>query len=169
MWLQVVLDGKPSSGYLVSYIVLQGSIFISLCCSYLTVIILYDDVICDIALNVDGTTFTLSVTRLLICGKSQSWLLNLNLTHKALWTGAGNDLPTSMLVKLYLSQTFLYVKMDGSVLVEKSYLKGLGLTFSSKLLCGFYIISIAKGCSGKIGEFISFVNFFFFCDRAISV
>ena len=38
------------------------------------------------------------------------------------------------------------VKMDGSVLEEKSSFKMLGLTFCSKLDWGSYIISIAKGC-----------------------
>ena len=42
------------------------------------------------------------------------------------------------------------VKMDGSVLEEKSSFKMLGLTFSSKLDWGFYIISIAKTASKKI-------------------
>ena len=46
------------------------------------------------------------------------------------------------------------VKMDGSVLEEKLSFKMLGLTFSSKLDCGFYIISIAKTASKKIGAFI---------------
>ena len=36
------------------------------------------------------------------------------------------------------------VKMDGSVLEEKSYFEILGLTFSSKLDWGSYISSIAK-------------------------
>ena len=36
------------------------------------------------------------------------------------------------------------VKMDGSLLEEKSSFKMLGLTFSSKLDWGSYIISIAK-------------------------
>ena len=36
------------------------------------------------------------------------------------------------------------MKMDGSVLEEKSFFKMLGLTFSSKLDWGSYIISIAK-------------------------
>ena len=36
------------------------------------------------------------------------------------------------------------VKMGGSILEEKSSSKMLGLTFSSKLDWGFYIISIAK-------------------------
>ena len=39
------------------------------------------------------------------------------------------------------------VKMDGSVLEEKSSFKMLGLTFSSKLDWGSYIISIAKTTS----------------------
>ena len=39
------------------------------------------------------------------------------------------------------------VKMDGSVLEEKSSFKILGLTFSSKLDWGSYIISTAKTAS----------------------
>ena len=46
------------------------------------------------------------------------------------------------------------VKMDGSVLEEKSSFKMLGLTFSSKLDWGSYIISIAKTVSKKIGALI---------------
>ena len=42
------------------------------------------------------------------------------------------------------------VKMDGSVLEEKSSFKMLGLTFSSKLDWGSYIISIAKTASKKL-------------------
>ena len=42
------------------------------------------------------------------------------------------------------------VKMDGSVLEEKSSFKMLGLTFSSKLDWGSYIISNAKTASKKI-------------------
>ena len=41
------------------------------------------------------------------------------------------------------------VKMDGSVLEEKSSFKILGLTFSSKLDWASYIISIAKTTSKK--------------------
>ena len=51
------------------------------------------------------------------------------------------------------------VKMDGSVLEEKSSLKKLGLTFSSKLLWGSYIISIAKTASKKIGALICSMKF----------
>ena len=46
------------------------------------------------------------------------------------------------------------VKMDGSVLEEKSSFKMLGLTFSFKLDWGSYFISIAKTASKKIGALI---------------
>ena len=53
------------------------------------------------------------------------------------------------------------VKIDGSFLEEKSPFKMLGLTFSTKLDCGSYIISIAKTASQKIGALIRSMNFFF--------
>ena len=46
------------------------------------------------------------------------------------------------------------VKMDGSVLEEKSPFKMPGLTFSSELDWGSYIITIAKTASKKIGALI---------------
>ena len=51
------------------------------------------------------------------------------------------------------------VKMDESVLEEKSSFKMLGLTFSSKLDWGSYIISIAKTASKKIGALIRSTKF----------
>ena len=51
------------------------------------------------------------------------------------------------------------VKMDGSVLEEKSSFKMLGLTFSSKLDWGSYIVSIAKTASKKIGALIQSMKF----------
>ena len=51
------------------------------------------------------------------------------------------------------------VKMDGSVLQEKSSFKILGLTFSSKLDWGFYIISIAKTASKKTRALIRSMKF----------
>ena len=51
------------------------------------------------------------------------------------------------------------VKMDGSILEEKSSFKMLGLTFSSKLDWGPYIISIAKIASKKIGALIRSMKF----------
>ena len=51
------------------------------------------------------------------------------------------------------------VKMDGSVLEEKSSFKMLGLTFSVKLDWGSYIISIAKTASKKIGALVCSMKF----------
>ena len=51
------------------------------------------------------------------------------------------------------------VKMNGSVLEERSSFKMLGLTFSSKLDWGSYIISIAKTASKKIGALILSMKF----------
>ena len=51
------------------------------------------------------------------------------------------------------------VKMDGSVLEEKSSFKMLGLIFSSKLDWGSYIISIAETASKKIGTLIHSMKF----------
>ena len=49
--------------------------------------------------------------------------------------------------------------MDGSVLEEKSTFKMLGLTFTSKLDWGSYMISIAKTASKKIGALIRSMKF----------
>ena len=51
------------------------------------------------------------------------------------------------------------VKMDGSVLQEKLSFKMLGLTFSSKLDWGVYIVSIAKTASRKSGALIRSMKF----------
>ena len=51
------------------------------------------------------------------------------------------------------------MKIDGSVLEEKSSFKMLGLTFSSKLDWGSYITSIAKTASMKIGALIRTMKF----------
>ena len=53
------------------------------------------------------------------------------------------------------------VKMDGSALEEKSSFKMLGLTFSSKLDWGSYMIYIAKTASKKIGALIRSMKFIF--------
>ena len=51
------------------------------------------------------------------------------------------------------------MNIDGSVLEERSSFKMLGLTFSSKLDWGSYIISIAKSASKKIGALIRSMRF----------
>ena len=50
------------------------------------------------------------------------------------------------------------MKMNGSILEEKSSFEMLGLTFSSKLDWGSYSISIAKSASKKIGALIHSVR-----------
>ena len=52
------------------------------------------------------------------------------------------------------------MRMDGSVLEEKSSFNILGLTFTSKLDWGSYFISIAKTASKKIGALIRSIKFF---------
>ena len=51
------------------------------------------------------------------------------------------------------------VKTDGSVLEEKTSFKMLGLTFSSRLDWGSYIVSIAKTVSKKIGALFRSMKF----------
>ena len=100
-----------------------------------------------------------------ICGNNFNWLLNLNL-YKTLWTGVRNGLLISMLRKLNwfhltsLMTGSINLKIDGSILEEKSSFKMLGLTFSSKLDWGSYIISIAKTASKKIEALICSMKFF---------
>ena len=53
----------------------------------------------------------------------------------------------------------IYVKADGSVLEEKSYLKMLWLTLSSKLYWGSYITSIAKTAYMKNEAMICYMKF----------
>ena len=84
-----------------------------------------------------------------------------------LWTGTGSGLLISMLEKfnwfrltvLIINTGAVNVKMSGSALEEKSYIKMLGLTFSSKLDWGSCIISIAKTASKKIGALIRSIKF----------
>ena len=95
-----------------------------------------DDVICDIVIYADDTTLY-SVIKHLICCNNLNWLLNLNLIYETL------DWGKRWLVDFIIAKTELVlfdqkndsidVKMDGSVLEEKSSFKMLGLTFSSKL------------------------------------
>ena len=51
------------------------------------------------------------------------------------------------------------VKMDGSILDEKTSFKMLGLTFPSKFDWGSYIVSIAKTASKKIGALVRSMKF----------
>ena len=51
------------------------------------------------------------------------------------------------------------VQMDGSVLEENSSFKMLWMTFSSKLDWDYYIVSIAKTASKKIGALVRSMKF----------
>ena len=51
--------------------------------------------------------------------------------------------------------------MEGSGLQEKTSSQILGLSFFSKLDCGFYTVSIVKTVSKKIGTLIHTKSFFF--------
>ena len=163
--LRVVFDGKSSQEYPVNAGVPEGSILGP------TFFLLYindlpDDVICNIAIYADDTTLSSK------CDQASDLWQQLELASEL-----KSDLRDTVdwgkkwLVDFNAGKTQLVsfersnnngsidVKMDGSVLEEKSSLKMLGLTFSSKLLWGSYIISIAKTASKKIGALIRSMKF----------
>ena len=156
--LRVVLDGKSSQEYPVNAGILQGSILGP------TLFLLYindlpDDVICNIAIYADDTTLYSKRDQasdlwqqLELASELESdlrdtvdwgrkWLLDFN-AEKTQLLSFDRSKNTSA----------INVKMDGSVLEEKTSFKMLGLTFSSKLDWGSYIVSIAKTASKKIGS-----------------
>ena len=72
-----------------------------------------------------------------------------------------NCLPKTQLVSFDRSKNTgaIYVKMEGSLLEEKSSFKMLGLSFSYKFCWDSYIISIAKTASKKSGALIRSMKF----------
>ena len=82
------------------------------------------------------------------CGRGKKWLVDFSAGKTQLvsfnWSNNNGSID---------------VKMAGSVLEEKSSFKMLFLTFSSKLDWSFYIISIAKTASKKIGALIRSMKF----------
>ena len=107
----------------------------------------------------------LSVIRHLICGSNLNWFLNLNLIYKTLdwskkWLVVFSAGKTQLVLFGWSNDNgSIELKMDGSVLEEKSSFKMQGLAFSSKLDRGSYIISIAKTASKKIGALIRSMKF----------
>ena len=156
--LQVVLDGKSSQEY--SWSTLGPTLFL------LYINDLPDDVICDIAIYADDTTL---YSR---CDRASDLWQQLELASELESDLRDTvDWGTKWLVDFNAGKTQLVsfdwsnnngsidVKMGGSILEEKSSLKMLGLTFSSKLDWGSYIISIAKTASKKIGALIRSMKF----------
>ena len=163
--LRVVLDGKSSQECPVNAGVPQWSILGP------TLLLLYindlpDDVICNIAICADDTTLYSKYNQ-----ASDLW------QQLELACELESDLRDTVdwgrkwLVEFNAGKTQLFsfdrskntgtidVKMDGSVLEEKTSFKMLGLTFSSKLDWGSYIVSIAKTASKKIGALIRSMKF----------
>ena len=105
----------------------------------------------------------LNVTSHLICCNNQNW--NLNLIYETLdwgrnWIVGFNAEKTQLLSFDRSNNTGATdVKWMGLFLRKNHLLKMLGLTFSSKVDWGSYIISIAKTASEKIGAFISSMKF----------
>ena len=161
----MVLNGKSSQEYPVNVGVLQGSILGP------TLFLLYindlpDDVICDIATYPDDTTLYSKCDRtsdlwpqLELASELESDLQD-TVDWGKVWLVEFNAGKTQ-LVSFDQSNNSgsINVKMGGSILEEKSSFKRLGLTFSSKLDWGSYVISIAKTASKKIGALIHSMKF----------
>ena len=161
----MVLDGKSSQEYPVDAGVPQRSILGP------TLFLLYindlpDDVICNIVTYADDTTLYSKCDQasdlwqqLELASELESGLQDtVNWGRK--WFVDFNAEKTQ-LVSFDQSQNTgaIDVKMDGSILEEETSFKMLGLTFSSKLDWGFYIVSIAKTASKKIGALIHSMKF----------
>ena len=132
--LLVVLNEKSLQEYAVKAGVSQGP-FLVLHFSYYT-LMTYLMMLSVILLSMLMIPLSiLGVIWLLICGNNVNWFLNLNLIYETLCTGVRSGLLISKLVLFDRSNKngSIDVKMDGSVLEEKSSFKMLGLTFSSKL------------------------------------
>ena len=163
--LWVVLDGKSLQEYPVNTGVPQGSI-LSPTLFLLRINDLPDDVICNIAIHADDTTLyskhdqasdlwkqlelasELESDLEYTVGRGRKWLLDFNSGKTQL-----------VLFEWSINAGARDVKMDGSVLEEKSSFKMPGLNFSSKLDWGSYNISVAKSASKKIGALIRSMKF----------
>ena len=172
---QVVLDWKSSKEYPVNAGVPKGSVLgPTLFLLYINYI--HDDVICNIAIYADDSTLYSKCDQesdlqqqLELASELESdlrdsvdwgkkWLVDFNAGKTRL-----------VLFDQSYKNDYIDVKMDWSVLQEKSYFKMLGLTFSSKLDWGSCIISIVKTASKKIGTLIHCNEVSFFQSCSVSL
>ena len=125
-----------------------------------------DDVICNIAIYADDATLYSK------CNQASDLWQQLELASELESDLEGTvDWGRKWLVDFNVGKTQLVsfdrskctgaidVKMDGSVLEDKTSSQMLGLTLSSKLDWSFYIVSIAKTASKKIGALIRSMKF----------
>ena len=160
----MALHGKSSQEFPVNAGVPQGSILDP------TLFLLYindlpDDVTCDIAIYADDTTLYSKCDQasalwqqLELASELKSDLQDtVNWGKKWLVDFTGGK---TQLVSFDWSNNTgsIDMKMDGSVLEEKSSFKTLELTFSSKLHLGSYITSITTTASKKIGALMKFLS-----------
>ena len=161
----MVLDGKSSQEYPFNAGVPRGSIFGP------TLFLLYindlpDDVICNIAIYADDTTLYSKCDQasdlwqqLELASELESDLRD-TVDWRRKWLVDFNAGKTQLVLSDQSKNTgAIDVKVDGPVFEEKTFFKMLGLTFCSKLDCGFYIVSIANTASRKIGTLILSMKF----------
>ena len=161
----MVLDGKSLQEYPVNAGVPQGSI-LGPTHLLLYIIDLPDDIICNIAIYADDTTLYSKCDQasylwqqLELASQLESDLQD-TVDWGRKWLVDFKAEKTQLVLFDQSENTGLIgVKMDGSVLEEKSSFKMLGLTFSFKLNWGSYIASIAKTVSKRIGALIRSMKF----------
>ena len=164
--LRVVLDGKSLQEYPVNAGVPQRSILGP------TLFLLYindlpDDVICNIAIYADDTTLyskcnqASDLWQQLEVASELEYDLRDTVDWGRKWLVDFNAGKTQLVLFDRTKTTgVIDVRMDGSVVEEKTSFKMLRLTFSSNLDWGSYIVSIAKTASKKIGALICSMQFF---------
>ena len=159
----MILDGRSSQEYPVSVEVHQGSILGP------TLFLLYnndlpDDIICNILIYADDTTLyskcdQASDLQLELASELESDLRD-TVDWGRKWCVDFNAGKTQLISFDRSNNTgAIDMKMNGSALKEKSYIKMLGLILSFKLDWGSYIITIAKTAYKKIGTLIHSMKF----------